>query len=262
MRTRRNVTAAACVTFALTLQLAHTAAQGRAGGAGGAPPPPPPTPREAAPIDLTGYWVSIVNEDYRWRMVTPPKGDYASVPLNDEGKKVADAWDQSKDGQCEAYGAAALMRMPTRLHITWESNSVLAIETDAGRQTRRLVFDKAAKPPVGRTLQGWSLATWERPAGAGRGRGEASGPAPGADLKVVTTQLRPGWLRRNGVPYSEETVVTEYIDRFKAPNGDEWLVFTTLVNDPRYLNQEFVTSSHFKKETDGSKWSPFPCKTT
>ena len=153
------------------------------------------------------------------------------------------------------------MRIPTRLHITWESNTVLSIETDAGRQTRRLVFDRAVRPPAGPTLQGWSAATWERPA-AGRGRGAASGPAPGSSLTVVTTQLRPGWLRRNGVPYSDETVVTEYIDRFKAPNGDEWLVFTTLVNDPRYLNQEFVTSSHFKKEADGAKWNPFPCKTT
>ena len=249
--------AVVALALALALHVTSTAAQVRAGG----PPAPPATPKDAAPIDVTGYWVSIVNEDYRWRMVTPPKGDYASLPLNDEGKKVADTWDPSKDGQCEAYGAAALMRMPTRLHVTWESNTVLSIETDAGRQTRRLVFDRAVRPPAGRTLQGWSLATWERPA-AGRGRGAASGPAPGASLKVVTTQLRPGWLRRNGVPYSEETVLTEYIDRFKAPNGDEWLVFTTLVNDPRYLNQEFVTSSHFKKEPDPTKWNPSPCKTT
>ena len=58
-----------------------------------AAPQPPATPRGRAPIDLTGYWVSIVNEDWRWRMVTPPKGDFASVPLNPEGTKVADAWD-------------------------------------------------------------------------------------------------------------------------------------------------------------------------
>ena len=76
-------------------------------------------PRAAAQIDLTGYWVSVVNEDWRWRMVTPPKGDYSSVPMTDEARKLADAWDVSKDGRCEAYGAAALMRMPTRLHITW-----------------------------------------------------------------------------------------------------------------------------------------------
>jgi hypothetical protein len=229
---------------------------------------PTPTPRAAAPIDLTGYWVAIVNEDWRWRMVTPPKGDYASVPLTDEGRKVADTWDISKDGRCEAYGAAALLRMPTRLHITWESENVLKIDTDAGQQTRRLFFDQSRKPPAARSLQGFSLAEWERPAGAGgggrgaRGGGAQSGPVPGANLKVVTSRLSGGWLRRNGVPYSENATVTEYLDRFRAPNGDEWLAVTTIVTDPKYLNQDFLTSSHFKKEADAWKWSPSACRTT
>jgi hypothetical protein len=240
-------------------------AQARGGG-----PPPPATPRAAAPIDLTGYWVSIVNEDYRWRMITPPKGDYASVPLTPEGRKVADTWDPSKDGQCEAYGAGGLMRMPTRLRITWESDTVLKIETDAGQQTRRLVFDRSQAAPAARSLQGFSRAEWQRlaptapnaPGNPGRSGSPSAGPAPGSSLRVVTTQLRPGWLRRNGVPYSENASVTEYFDRFAAPNGDEWLVVTTQVADPRYLNQDFVTSSHFKKEADGSKWSPSPCRTS
>ena len=101
---------------------------------------PPPTPRAAAPVDLTGYWVSVVTEDWRFRMVTPPKGDYASVPLNAEARRVADAWDPSKDGVCDAYGAAAIMRMPGRLHITWDDDNTLKIETDAGQQTRLLRF--------------------------------------------------------------------------------------------------------------------------
>ena len=240
------------------------AAQGGSGQV--AQPQPPPTPRAAAPIDLTGNWVSIVNEDWRWRMVTPPRGDYASVPLNDAGRKVADTWEPSKDGRCEAYGAAALMRMPTRLRITWESDAVLKIETDAGQQTRRLIFDKARPAPSARSLQGFSVAEWDRPARAGaagrggRGSEGQTGPAPGANLKVITTRLSGGWLRRNGVPYSEDTVLTEYFDRFPSPNGDEWLVVTTMVTDPKYLNQDFVTSSHFKKESDGAKWSPSPCK--
>jgi hypothetical protein len=198
-----------------------------------------------------------VNEDWRWRMVTPPKGDYASVPMTDEARKVADTWDVSKDGQCEAYGAAALMRMPTRVHITWDGDNVLKIETDAGQQTRRLLFDRSAQPGT-RSLQGHSIAEWERPAGAG-GRGVAP---QGGNLKVVTNNLRAGWLRKNGVPYSENAVVTEYYDRFAAPNGDQWFSVTTIVDDARYLNQPFVTSSHFKKEPDGSKWSPSPCKAT
>jgi hypothetical protein len=217
----------------------------------------PQSPWAAAPIDLTGYWVSVVNEDWRWRMVTPPKGDYASVPMTDEARKVADTWDVSKDGQCEAYGAAALMRMPTRVHITWEGDNVLKIETDAGQQTRRLLFDKNTKATGGRTLQGLSIAEWERPAAQGRGQ-----QPQGGNLKVLTNNLRAGWLRKNGVPYSENAVVTEYYDRFAAPNGDQWFTVTTIVEDPQYLQQPFVTSSHFKKEADGSKWSPSPCRTT
>src|SRR5262245_3474048 len=133
----------AVALVASTVSLA--AQQGRGAG----PAAPPPTPRAAAPIDLTGNWVSIVNEDWRWRMVTPPKGDYASVPLNDAGRKVADSWTTAKDGSCEAYGAAGLMRNPTRLRVSWEADNVLKIETDAGVQTRRFLFDPARKAATG-----------------------------------------------------------------------------------------------------------------
>lgn len=221
--------------------------------------PPAASPQASAPIDLTGYWVSIVNEDWRWRMVTPPKGDVASVPLNAEGRKVADSWDPATDGSCLAYGAAGLLRMPTRLRITWENASTLKIETDAGQQTRRLYFDPSV--PLGRpSLQGHSVAVWERPTAGGRGGGRGRAAQPGGSLRVVTTNLSGGWLRRNGVPYSSETVLTEYFDRFTAPNGDQWLVVTTIVSDPKYLTQDFVTSTHFRREPDGSKWRPTPCK--
>ena len=247
---------------------------------GGAAPAAPQSPQASATIDLTGYWVSIVNEDWRWRMVTPPKGDYASVPISPEGRKVADTWDTSKDGSCLAFGAAGLMRMPTRLHITWENENTLKIETDNGQQTRRLVFNKSMAPPAAKSLQGFSVAEWERPAAAGRGGGGGGGAGQGAppggtppagragappaprfgNLKVVTTQLSGGWLRRNGVPYSEDTTMTEFFDRFAAPDGAEWLVVTTIVNDPKYLAQEFVTSTHFRREPNAAKWDPTPCK--
>ena len=227
------------------------------GQAPGAAAQPPATPRGRAPIDLTGYWVSIVNEDWRWRMVTPPKGDVASVPLNAEGTKVANAWDPATDGSCLAYGAAGLMRIPTRLNVTWQDDQTLKIETDAGQQTRVLRFD-AGTPPAQRSLQGYSVAQWETPP-AGRGGGAPQAPRFG-DLKVTTTNLTAAWLRKNGVPYSENTTVTEYFDRFQAPNKDEWLVVTTIVSDPKYLQQDFVTSTHFKKEATGAKWGPAPCK--
>lgn len=229
------------------------AAQGR----GGAPAGPPPTPQAAAAIDLTGNWVAVVNEDWRWRMVTPPKGDYASVPLNAAGTKEADTWTPAMDGQCQAYGMAGLMRMPTRVRISWQDANTLKIETDAGMQTRLLHFDANMAKPTASSLQGYTVAEWERPGGGGRGRGPLP---PGGDLKATTTMMTPGWLRKNGVPYSANAEVTEYFDRFPSPNGDEWFSVTTVVHDPMYLNQDFVTSSHFKKEADGSKWDPTPCK--
>jgi hypothetical protein len=196
-------------------------------------------------------------------MVTPPKGDAASVPLNPAGTKAANAWNPATDGSCLAFGAAGVMRMPTRLHITWENPTTLKVETDAGQQTRRLSFTRSPRAPSGvegepgaRSLQGSSFAEWERPAGRGRG-----GPPPvGGSLKVTTTNMMAAWLRRNGVPYSENASMTEFFDRFATPAKDEWLVVTTLVNDPTYLTAEFVTSTHFKREPDGAKWSPAPCK--
>jgi hypothetical protein len=93
----------------------------------------------------------------------------------------------------------------------------------------------------------------------GGNNGGAAPARPVGTLKVVTTNLKPGYLRRNGVPYSERSTVTEYYDRTDVPNGDSYLVVTTVVEDPLYLNQPFITSSHFKRETDPSKWSPTPC---
>ncbi len=210
----------------------------------------------AAPIDLTGYWVSVVTEDWRWRMLTPPKGDYASVPLNAEGRRMADTWDPAKAGSdgCKAYGAAGLMRMPGRLHITWQDTNTLKIETDAGTQTRLLNFDKSVKPSPAPAWQGHSVAEWEFIGPRGRG----GAPRPGS-LKVVTTNLRAGYLRKNGVPYSENAIVTEYFDRVTSA-GSELLTVITVVNDPRYLLQPFITSTHFKREPDGSGWRPSRCE--
>jgi len=232
------------------------------------PPAPPPTARAAAPIDLAGYWVSIVTEDWRYRMMTPRKGDYASVPLNAAARKAADAWDPAKDAAsgnaCRSYGVGNIMRVAGRVHITWQDEETLKIESDAGTQTRLLHFAEPSQPPPGDFgWQGFSLARWQ-PAGpqrrggpaAGRGRGA---PPKGGALKVVTTHMKAGYLRKNGVPYSETATVTEYFDRHSEPNGDQWFTVTTVVDDPTYLDDAFITSSSFKKESDGAKWHPTPC---
>jgi hypothetical protein len=219
----------------------------------------PKTPRAAAPIDVTGNWVSVVTEDWRWRMLTPKKGDYSSVPLNPEGKKVADTWEPSKADGCKPYGAAAIMRVPGRLQITWQDDATLKIDTDAGQQTRLMRFDKSQKPEAERSWQGYSAAEWESiPQRGGLGVSLQQGPARVGALKITTTNLRAGFLRTNGVPYSENTIVTEYFDRLAA-NGTDWLTVFTIVEDPRYLDQPFITSTHFKREPDRSKWMPTPC---
>ncbi len=284
-------------------------AQGRGGGGGGRGAgggAAPASAEAAAPIDLTGYWVSLVTEDWRFRMVTPAAKDYASVPISAAGRAVADQWDPDKDiaagQQCKSYGAAGLMRVPTRLHITWADDNTLKIETDAGTQTRLLHFGNATPPAGDAGLQGFSIATWEGMArGGGRGGGGGGGggggnaavtnagvpagvlppPAPAAppaggrggggrgaapgirpgSLKIVTTHLSPGYLRKNGVPYSANAVLTEYFDRTYEPNGDSLLIVTTIVEDPMYLTGPFYTSTHFKKLADsGPGWNPTPCE--
>ncbi|PYS35327.1 MAG: hypothetical protein DMG14_27235 [Acidobacteria bacterium] len=220
-------------------------------------------------------------------MMTPRKGDYESVPLNPEGVRVANTWDLTKDNeaglQCKPFGIGGIMRQPGRLHITWQDDNTLKMEFDAGTQTRLLFFDKTKQATGERTWQGHSIAEWEGPAtgqrGAPRGNsgprdpggggaGLRGGPAPpgsifeGGSLKVVTTNFREGYLRKNGVPYSENATITEYIHRLPPhPSGDNWMVVITVIEDPKYLNQPFYTSTQFKLEPDGSKFKPDPCKT-
>src|SRR6266478_33017 len=165
----------------------------------------PPTAKATAPIDLTGYWVSIVTEDWRYRMVTPARGDHPSVPLNAAGNALANRWDPAKDeaaGEpCKAYGAA----------------------------------------------------------GARGGRGGGARPT-GGNLKVVTTKMKPGYLQKNGVPYSANAVQTEYFNRTAEPNGDSWLILTAIVDDPQYLNGPFIRSTHYKRLPDtNTAWEPEPC---
>jgi len=239
--------------------------QGGRGGGRGAPPGPPPTAQAQAPIDLTGYWVSVVTEDWRWRMLTPAKGDTASVPLNAEGQQVAGMWDLEKDkadgNLCRAFGAAGLLRLPLRIHITWQDASTLKLETDSGQQTRLLLFAPPAGPAGERTWQGRSTARWFKQTQLeGLGFGGRGGSLAGGNLRVTTTNMRAGYLRKNGVPYSEDAVLTEYFNRHDEPNGDRWITVTRVVEDPKYLTMPFITSESFKKEPDASKWHPTPCQ--
>jgi len=214
-----------------------------------------PSARDAAPIDLTGYWVSYVTENWRYRMVTPAKGEYRRIPSSPAALPIINGWDPAADersgNQCKSYGAGAIMTVPGRLHITWQDADTLRIDTDAGTQTRRFRFasPRPSTKPVAASWQGESSAQWE--------------PAPGGgSLRVATSNLRAGYLRKNGVPYSEQATVSEHFDLAPLPDGGQLLLVTTTVEDPMYLNAPYVVSPHFKKEPDGSKWDPTPCSST
>lgn len=244
----------------------------------------PATPKASSPIDLTGYWVSLVTEDWRYRMLNAPKGDYYSIPLNAEGKRVADTWDPAKDiaagKQCMSYGAPNIMREPARLHITWANDNALKVEIDAGKQTRLFMFGSVT-PPGEPSRQGTSVALWQTPQSIRaytskisaqdpdtpgfKDASMASPPPPpdtrklGGALKVVSTHIKPGYLRNNGVPFSANAVLTEYYDLHKY-GSNEYLVQTQIVEDPKYLDAPWVVSNHYRREPDGSKWDPQPCE--
>ena len=255
---------AAPLIVALGLTVAPIAAQTR-GDAAPQTPPAAKTARAAAPTDVTGYWVSLITEDWRWRMVMPARGDYQSVPLTAEAKRVADGWNPAKDEaageQCRAYGAAGIMRMPTRLHVTWADEETLKVETDAGTQTRLLHFG-AWKGGGRPSWQGDSAATWELPRRAEGGAQPTETASKAGTLKVVTANMRPGYLRQNGLPYSGKAKLTEYWDFHGGRNGEQFLVVSTIVEDPQYLQTPWMTSPNFKREPDGSKWDPSPCRTS
>jgi hypothetical protein len=215
-------------------------------------PAAPPTARAGAAIDVTGTWVSVIGEDWPLRMLPLRKGDYTRMPLTPAARKVADAWDPARDEaageQCKGYSAAGITRLPGRVRISWQDDNTMKMELEAGSQTRLFHF-RPGPLPAEPAWQGYSAAEWLY----------TRAPPRSGELKVVTNRLRPGYLRKNGVPFSANTTVTEYYHRFTAPNGDVWLTIVTEVRDPENLQQPFVQSTHFKKLPDAAAFKPEPC---
>jgi len=224
------------------------------------------TPREVAPADFTGYWEAIVVEDWRYRMLPPIRyqdrpqrlGERYGVPINAVAREIALAWDPSADeaaGEaCKAYSAANVMRLPGRIRITWQDDRSLKLETEAGTQTRLLEFDDPA--PRGGDWQGVTHASWPR---VRSGLANQLGQVLTGSLLLETSNLRPGYLQKSGIPHSGNATVTEYLARVNEDNGDSYLVITTTVEDPTYLTEPYLTTAHFKMLPDNSDWNPSPC---
>lgn len=266
-RSRRDgrIAGRAATLASISLALAASAA---AQPADDAPLEQPLAAQEAAPIDITGHWVSLITDDWVYRMITPEKGDYSYIPLNEEGRRVADAWDPARDeaagDECKGYAAPAIMRLPSRVHITWQDENTLKLDIDTGMQTRLFHFD-GAEPQGPPSRQGFSSAEWQFSGDTSRRRGfyRLSGSLGDVEtfgsLKVDTTNLLPGYLRKNGVPFSEQTFMTEYYNLIVEDDGNEYLVIQTFVEDPVYLSEHFVRSLQFKREEDGSRRAPMEC---
>lgn len=258
MRRSSSFGTTACAVAVLAGAMLVSAAEGQQG-----PAQAPATPRAAAPVDLTGYWVSLVTNEWRWRMLTPPKGEYDVIPLNAAARQVADAWDPARDEaegvQCRSYGAAVIMQVPGRLRISWADDSTLRVETDSGQQTRLFHFGRTPQPSGEPTWQGHSVAEWLPARGQAREVNVDPRPARTGTLEVVTRGLRPGYLRKNGVPYSGDAVVTEYFTPFTDARGNRYFNVQVIVEDPQYLTDVYVRSMQFRSEPDGSKWNPQPC---
>lgn len=247
------------------------------------------TAKDFAQYDITGYWVSVVTEDWIYRMAVPPKGDWGGIPLNEAGRKIALEWKpMSKDSvsdACDAYGAPAIVRRPGRIHIQWKDTNTLELHFEAGNQTRLLHFAsflfgygfgtsappdsllRFRPPDEASTLQGHSVAAWAKDAQtsgisalAGTDWQDPPLADDGGSLFVITTHLSGGLLLGNGVPYSEDATLTEHFDELTDPDGNQWLIVTSIVDDPKYLNAPYVTSTNFKREVDGAvRWRLMNC---
>lgn len=214
--------------------------------------------------DIQGYWVALITENWRMRMVTPAKGDYAGIPVTAAAVTLADSWDPAADTargqQCRSYGAAAIMMRPERLHITWQdSRQTLQMDIDAGTQTRVFHFGAGRAPPdMAPSWQGYSAAAWVSRATPGYGRA----PPGTSYLQVTTTHMLPGYLRENGVPYSANAVLTEDYDLTEVSDEETYMVDTTSVRDTTYLEYPLLLSAIFKKQSDATGWAPTPCSAT
>jgi len=258
---------------------------------------PPLTAKASAPIELTGYWTAVITEDWNLRMLTAPKGDFGTgeasagiktpggdfrppgnIPYKPAGVEAAMAWNPEKDeaegNRCKAYGAVGIMRLPTRLHITWQDDNTLKMEAELGMQTRLFHFGPPPRggqmsftsglyippePPkletpagLEPTLQGYSVASWTVVGGVGSFE-------RGGSLKVVTTHLKPGYYWKNGMPYTGNAVLTEHFRVMQLPDNSVWIRFTQMVEDPEYLTQPFLINYLFKKLPNESGWNPTPC---
>ncbi len=193
------------------------------------------TPAQAQ-VDLSGTWNTVRHEDLPDRGPGVGLGDYTGIPLTDAARQWAESWDSSRltmiEQQCRVHAAPYIYRGPLNVRI-WEekdpkTQEVLAIKhyISTYEQTRTIWMDGRPHPPeyAPHTWMGFSTGTWN-----------------GDRLTVQTTHIKQGWHRRNGVPQSDKTTLTEHFIR----HGNTF-THIEVIRDPVYLTEPMVKSQHFE----------------
>jgi len=189
----------------------------------------------SAQVDLSGEWGQKMHEEAPERGHGPEIGDYTGLPINDQARMRADTWDAEKwteiEHECEPHPADYAPRGPGNMRA-WPDLDPLTQEITAWHTTlmwmlpqRTIYMDGRPHPPeyAAHTWNGFSTGEWE-----------------GDMLKVFTTQMKEGWLRRNGVPRSDQATMVEYFIR----HGD-FFTLVSLVKDPAYLTERFIRTSNW-----------------
>lgn len=201
----------------------------------------------AAQIDFSGEWAPRMYEDQPERVPGPELGDYLGIPINDAARMRAETWDASiqtlPEWQCRPHSADYIWRGPSNLRIWKEvdpvSREITAFHAEWLRSVDRAIFlDGRPHPPEGalHTWAGYSTAKWD-----------------GDILTITTTHLKEGYLRRNGLPRSDQATLTEHWIR----NGD-FLTVVTIVHDPVYLTEPFIRTTDYELNLH-QQIPPYPC---
>jgi cyclase len=200
-------------------------------------------------LDLSGNWAPAIHEDFPERIPGPELVNYLGLPITEGARMFAESWDASRltlpEHQCQVHVAPYIYRGPLNLHI-WEekdpqSQRVIAIKNyiSTYEQTRTIWMDDRPHPSQ------WAAHTW---------MGFSTGKWEGNMLTVYTTHIKQGWLRRNGLPESDQATLIEHFIRH-----GEMLTHVSIVTDPVYLTEPLIKTQNFNLIVqEGQNWL-YPC---
>jgi hypothetical protein len=200
-------------------------------------------------VDLSGTWANALHEDFQERAPGPDIGDYLGLPINDEARAIADAWQISvqtlPERQCILYTSQYLVMGPQNLRILPE------IDPISGKIVAYRMTGTVDRPPHTIWMDGRPHPS---PYELHTSSGFTTGEWQGNILVAYTTHLKTGMVWRNGVPHSDQATIEEYWAR----HGNS-LTVTMIVNDPVYFDEPFIRNATFTLDPNG-RVLPEPCE--